>query len=1074
MFQLHRFLASSLCLLAVVSFGSSSSAVSTPTSSSSSSSIAHETISQRATRQKITNHIQEQYQLQQDGPQQQLRQLQTTNNEDFDEFVDLFRRAVIRLPEFESSETILFADLNIKAKNVKCFDIILADVQISYQLESNERLTFQLDVNDLDLTCELDYEWDYSFFNGNGKATIALNDNYVSSTLAFVSEGFDAHPPNASNVEKCNADITVSDMDFSGSVTDSILNVFESLLRGYVEDTVSETVCEEVGALGTTLIQDMIDQVAEMLDPYLLPLNETETNATAAELALVVHPDVKLMNFQDEGDDQLWFYGALQEVDAALGVWLINPEGPREGGKDLGVNIVLRESILDENRAFVLSIADLPFDFDPILFEGHDMLTQTVMTLDTVRIYGLDTFNEFAPFFNQGKYTLQNDLGWDFLSFELDVTLDMKPSTLPDSIIDGGEDMHIIEKATLKIGVDDINATLSILLAIDQDAFGALKVGALLDEDNLLPCFMASVFRSEITVLEARVGKIREPAIEGFIDRGIDNVVTQAVKAAFTMYESVVIKAMPSIFQLTVKDIINESLLLSYDEPCPEPVATEGFIDFRDLFMNAQDALVLGGSGTEPYGSIASTLFDFLKTQIATVDVDGTLSANDMFIRPFTKDQSGVDGMLHLPGDLFSLKASDINVGGLDELLKGFQFSLSEVRAQNLDTLIPPFEFLNPTSDPYALDNEVHLGPVAGRPLNVSAELSLVFGDDSPFAMNNQIKLGMTSSAFEILAEFVARMDSTAIMNFPIRDLLDFQCWLATMPAPTLNELGFRVDPAEERGISLTTFANKFSDLNVTVECTNCTSRGLNLLPTMLALLEETDVTGVLASRLKFLVNDLVVSDTFQTLLDRMLQDAGQSCSHSPAYSADKISTEAYADLPIPELSETSIDTVQFVIGTAVQVGFVVFTQMYADTGVNPADPLSEQEAFEVPEGSNLVNFKDFKIGLPSYLDSALESVLDMVSGTGVDPVTGQEDLSINIFMRDFLGNGVIDLDLEGLAFGPDEMELQFHKLRVEGLDSFKRFDVGVAVANQTILNDIEMGTMALELDFTLRSGDDS
>ena len=85
----------------------------------------------------------------------------------------------------------------------------------------------------------------------------------------------------------------------------------------------------------------------------------------------------------------------------------------------------------------------------------------------------------------------------------------------------------------------------------------------------------------------------------------------------------------------------------------------------------------------------------------------------------------------------------------------------------------------------------------------------------------------------------MARIDSMALMNFPIKDLLDVNCWLATMPAPLLNELGFRVDPAEERGISLAQFANKFTDLSVEVECISCTSKGLNLLPTVLDLLKE-------------------------------------------------------------------------------------------------------------------------------------------------------------------------------------------------------------------------------------------
>ena len=345
--------------------------------------------------QQINYHTPDQHQQQTQylSRWEALRRLQSG---DFARFVDLVSGAVVNLPDFQASETILFADLNIRATNVRCYNIILKNVNVTYDLESQQRLAFGLAINELDITCQLDYVWNYSFLSGDGEGTIDLNDNYVSSTLAFLSEDFAFFPPASSEVVDCNAQITVTDMAFSGSVTDTILNVFESLLRGFVEDAVEELICVEVGSLGTSLIQDMIDQVAGFLDPYLQPMNQTDINATAAELALVVPENVNLMDFQDEGDDQMWFYGALKEIDTALGVWLIDPDGPRPGGKDLGVNIALRENILDEERAFVLNVADLPFDFDPVLFEGHDSLTETVISLDTVRIYGLDTFNELA------------------------------------------------------------------------------------------------------------------------------------------------------------------------------------------------------------------------------------------------------------------------------------------------------------------------------------------------------------------------------------------------------------------------------------------------------------------------------------------------------------------------------------------------------------------------------------------------------------------------------------------------------------------------------------------------------
>jgi len=517
------------------------------TPSASIGSLLSRELSQQATRQitsTLKEHL-EQEKLNKNNAntedkeeEQQLRKLEA---EDFNEFRELFSRATILLPDFESSEPILFADLVVKAKNVKCMDIVIGELALSYVLASKQQLLFKVDMNDIDLMCTLDYEWVYSFFNGSGVAKITLNDNNINTMLSFTSVDFDLYPPTSSQTESCNTDITISDMEFSGSVTDQVLNVFESLMRTYIEEEVQTTACEELGTLGSTFVQDMIDMVGDYLNPYLEPLPAEETNATVAESLMEVPPEVRLMDFQAEGEEQSWFWGALKQVDGALGVWLIDPNTPREGGKDLGINIALRENILNEKREFVIEMADLPFNFDPVIYEGQDQLTDTSIRLDTVRILGLDTFNAFSPFEPVGHHTLQNTFGWDFLSFEVDVTMDIKPSSSPESMLAQTSDrsLHIIEKVTMRIGVDNVNATLSFLAAVDEDAFGALRLGPLMHEDNIVPCFMSSLFRAEVTVLEAKVDNIREPSIEGFIDKGIDNIITNAVNAAFLMYESV-------------------------------------------------------------------------------------------------------------------------------------------------------------------------------------------------------------------------------------------------------------------------------------------------------------------------------------------------------------------------------------------------------------------------------------------------------------------------------------------------------------------------------------------------------
>ena len=88
----------------------------------------------------------------------------------------------------------------------------------------------------------------------------------------------------------------------------------------------------------------------------------------------------------------------LGQVAAFLGEESNDPTAPDGSGRDLGVNTFLRQSILTADRSLSLTIADLPFQaFDPVLFQSHDLLTETTITLVGVKIFGLDTFSRFDP-----------------------------------------------------------------------------------------------------------------------------------------------------------------------------------------------------------------------------------------------------------------------------------------------------------------------------------------------------------------------------------------------------------------------------------------------------------------------------------------------------------------------------------------------------------------------------------------------------------------------------------------------------------------------------------------------------
>ena len=77
---------------------------------------------------------------------------------DFDELNALFKGTKIKLPDFYTTAGRVFrSNIDLWATNIICSDIMVDDIVISYNRKSNRRLEFYVDVQGLDIDCNL--EW---------------------------------------------------------------------------------------------------------------------------------------------------------------------------------------------------------------------------------------------------------------------------------------------------------------------------------------------------------------------------------------------------------------------------------------------------------------------------------------------------------------------------------------------------------------------------------------------------------------------------------------------------------------------------------------------------------------------------------------------------------------------------------------------------------------------------------------------------------------------------------------------------------------------------------------------------
>jgi len=987
---------------------------------------------------------------------------------DFEELNALLKDATVTLPPAIIEEEVAGSDLTLDLKKIECNDIRIGDIQIAYSKNSNQKLTFQVNIFELDLKCFVDYKYKYRFLpSGNGEASAETENNSASVSFAFTSPDFTTVPPNAASIVDCETNINISDMDFKGGFIGWLLDQFDDLISNVVEKEINEIACQELDSLATSMGEDFLTFAGDLINQYLGGLGDQDP--LAAEKALNPPESVQLLNFKDTGNIiGEWFDQILEQADNLLG----NQQEDADGGTDLGVNVFLRDFLLDNEGALTVDVSKILSD-GVILLDTHDKLTQTTMTLKAVKCYGLDTLTKFDPLLGIGNYTLQNALKWEYLTMELDIEIKIRPSTLDDAVISNPSNTEVTENMRIDFGIDNVDAVVTLLAGIDQKALGQLALGSILHTDNLFSCFLSSIYDVQLTQLAVQIGNVRNPTLSGFVSPGIDRVVKRSVKALFLMYEVLLLKAAPKFFGTKVKDILNENLIGDYmSNPdsvlCPdESTNVDGFVDFRDLLLEPSIAVLSGGTGEEPYGSLASTLFQMVEDQLKASDSNGMPAINSMVIGSATKAQSGIEGTLHFPPPVVDLVKDNFESDIWKSFAERIELKLYNTSISNLDTIMSPLSLMQPSSEPNLLTNSFRLGPVDGRPLGASMNLLLALeGSDSPFKMRNDIHITLSVPETYISAALLSKIDAEAIMKFPLEDLTNYHCLLATMAAPLLDEYGNRVNPNEESNLALETFYLTLSELSFGVSCDDCTSPGVADLPEILDMLEETGIMSLFRERIQTFAKETLEGDFLQLIIDRYLSEAPKMCPHHESYE-EGATLKDYGLPEIEGLSKKSIET--FIIGGVMAFNTAVVSFAKGHLSLDEeTSPLSGQLALasNMPSNSEMVDWTDIEGSFGTLAATAFDELQNYLKATIEDEETGESDLGINRLLRDQLlgDDGIFRASFDDLIFDLSGVKFTLSGIHVIGLDSLTMFDPLRPFAPQTLQNILVWESLSVEL----------
>lgn len=825
--------------------------------------------------------------------------------QDFDELNELLSSVTLVLPSIEPIDAgiFFFAQATLAVDSIICSDISIQDLQVSHQRFSDTQVAIDISIVGLAFDCAIDWTLDW-LLDENGSATVNTTNNAVDMQFLFTSSNFDVEPPTAVTQSDCSSQIVFDDIDVSGGAVSWLVNAFEGLMRSPIQNVLEGFICPEdpVDDLFGPLLTNLIMTLDQRFEPFQQAIPDELNDPLYPENNLVAPPGIDFIGFSSFTMVQT----GLAYVNSLLGGTVDDPNSPDGSGRDIAINKFLRDNLLDENRAWILNGTMFG-----TLYEGEDILTQTTISVASVNIYGLDTLVEFVPIQSIGEYTMATNLNWKEMDLEIILNVEIRPSNGNNSVINGGQGT-VIETIVIQMGLRDIDIDFAAMVAVSGGNVTAIPFGSLKDVNILLSCLSESIHGIEVSNMGLSIGDVVPPTLKGFISPGIDKIVSSLSLAVFEMYEGFLLDIMPYIFQVSIRQLVNNAIeeVIDGSERCDyESSSSSEIINLPDLILPAMDAVHVGGSGTLPYGRILPLVFGTIINEVRTGMIDGDVDVND-FIRIATLGQSGA------PGTLYFDNLVDLNFDfalGASKLV--FQLKVYETSIANLDTFGIPFDLLNATA-PQIVDNVAAIG-VGEDPVRVKTNLMFAIEVPGSEILRNDLEISVGMQNLVLYFSLFISIVEERMMNLSFEDLANPNCLMSTISAPSMNENGAPLDNMRSMFFEELTLVGRDIDLNI--KCTSCSSDVEGIVKLFGIAAPLLNLSGTINSLLESLTN-VIGGDGSVVNIERYLTSSPYHCpsnkAYDPSYVNPKYSTSALKDFStVPEPANNFIRNFLCVLG---------------------------------------------------------------------------------------------------------------------------------------------------------------
>jgi len=556
----------------------------------------------------------------------------------------------------------------------------------------------------------------------------------------------------------------------------------------------------------------------------------------------------------------------------------------------------------------------------------------SAVNLTHVGVKGFDTFLT-ADMLRPTTATDEREL------YELPDTVIQNSFSLETLILDlyldefnGGEKPDKIRVRLPFSGVDVTRMPLA--LALSEEGLKNLPVGSALNFTKLMPCLKLSVFDGTgIEALEATFEQVLPPAMIETTSPDSPSPFLNVLTGLFIGIPA----SVPIFFNTTIRNVLSDMLtdmryLHEVYDPCPSYPGMnsedKGLIDFNSFFEEGLPAMLINlledqlevdpDTGLPKVNNLINSLMEGMGDEKNNTVNDDQIGSSMVF-------GSGEEGLLSANGN--------IAIGGLDADL---ELHVRDLTVYNLDTMIPPLELLKSLSErPHQLNNTMTMGldlednPERSMGLSAEVYLSILTNDKGNIGHNMRLQTDMEAVSIGLLA--LLEIAESRLNGFPVKDLLNLQCWLATLHAPNLNDsTGIRLE-SEAFTVGISKLMASLAQMNINVSCLGidsetpeCESPGIEEWTSILATPEsQAAATEWINSVLAYVAS--LLSDgggILQTPIDRILNEASLQCPHSPFYDSEAVLPISYDG--IEELPEVDYSNEYLILWGSIALALVV------------------------------------------------------------------------------------------------------------------------------------------------------